>query len=77
MISWVTDPSRYHLGRDNDFDVVLIDTAGRMQDNEVCRRFDRQSLVEHLLNTSKCFSNFSFAPLRLTTITTHKQTLIT
>lgn len=23
-------------GRDNDFDVVLIDTAGRMQDNEVC-----------------------------------------
>jgi signal recognition particle receptor subunit alpha len=22
-------------GRDNDFDVVLIDTAGRMQDNEV------------------------------------------
>jgi len=22
--------------RDNDFDVVLIDTAGRMQDNEVC-----------------------------------------
>ena len=21
--------------RDNDFDVVLIDTAGRMQDNEV------------------------------------------
>ena len=25
------------LGRDNDFDVVLIDTAGRMQDNEVMR----------------------------------------
>jgi signal recognition particle receptor subunit alpha len=25
------------LGRDNDFDVVLIDTAGRMQDNEVIR----------------------------------------
>jgi signal recognition particle receptor subunit alpha len=24
------------LARDNDFDVVLIDTAGRMQDNEVC-----------------------------------------
>jgi signal recognition particle receptor subunit alpha len=24
------------LGRDNEFDVVLIDTAGRMQDNEVC-----------------------------------------
>ena len=24
-------------GRDNDFDVVLIDTAGRMQDNEVRR----------------------------------------
>lgn len=23
------------IGRDNDFDVVLIDTAGRMQDNEV------------------------------------------
>jgi flagellar biosynthesis GTPase FlhF len=23
------------LARDNDFDVVLIDTAGRMQDNEV------------------------------------------
>jgi len=22
--------------RDNNFDVVLIDTAGRMQDNEVC-----------------------------------------
>lgn len=25
--------------RANDFDVVLIDTAGRMQDNEVSRRF--------------------------------------
>lgn len=25
--------------RTNDFDVVLIDTAGRMQDNEVSRRF--------------------------------------
>lgn len=24
------------IARDNDFDVVLIDTAGRMQDNEVC-----------------------------------------
>ena len=23
------------LAKDNDFDVVLIDTAGRMQDNEV------------------------------------------
>lgn len=22
--------------KDNDFDIVLIDTAGRMQDNEVC-----------------------------------------
>lgn len=22
-------------GKDNDFDVILIDTAGRMQDNEV------------------------------------------
>jgi len=31
------DASR--LGRDNGFDVVLIDTAGRMQDNEVCRTF--------------------------------------
>ena len=27
------------LARDNDFDVVLIDTAGRMQDNEVCLHF--------------------------------------
>jgi hypothetical protein len=26
-----------HHGRENDFDVVLIDTAGRMQDNEVRR----------------------------------------
>jgi signal recognition particle receptor subunit alpha len=25
----------FPLGRDNNFDVVLIDTAGRMQDNEV------------------------------------------
>ena len=25
------------VARDNDFDVVLIDTAGRMQDNEVRR----------------------------------------
>ena len=28
----------FPLGRDNDFDVVLIDTAGRMQDNEVKRQ---------------------------------------
>lgn len=27
----------FPLGRDNSFDVVLIDTAGRMQDNEVIR----------------------------------------
>lgn len=26
------------IAQDNDFDVVLIDTAGRMQDNEVSRR---------------------------------------
>ena len=26
------------LGKEHDFDVVLIDTAGRMQDNEVCIR---------------------------------------
>jgi signal recognition particle receptor subunit alpha len=25
----------YHAAKENDFDVVLIDTAGRMQDNEV------------------------------------------
>lgn len=25
------------IAKDNDFDVVLIDTAGRMQDNEVSR----------------------------------------
>jgi signal recognition particle receptor subunit alpha len=31
--SLITDQSR--LARDQDFDVVLIDTAGRMQDNEV------------------------------------------
>lgn len=30
--SWI----RIFAARDNDFDVVLIDTAGRMQDNEVC-----------------------------------------
>lgn len=29
------NPSFLRIGRDNDFDVVLIDTAGRMQDNEV------------------------------------------
>lgn len=28
--------TRVLIARDNDFDVVLIDTAGRMQDNEVC-----------------------------------------
>ena len=28
--------TRILIARDNDFDVVLIDTAGRMQDNEVC-----------------------------------------
>lgn len=27
--------------KENDFDVVLIDTAGRMQDNEVCNLFIR------------------------------------
>lgn len=27
--------SNVHVARDHDFDVVLIDTAGRMQDNEV------------------------------------------
>jgi signal recognition particle receptor subunit alpha len=27
------------IARDNDFDIVLIDTAGRMQDNEVCVQF--------------------------------------
>ncbi len=27
------------IARDGDFDVVLIDTAGRMQDNEVCLHF--------------------------------------
>ena len=27
------------IAGDNDFDVVLIDTAGRMQDNEVCVHF--------------------------------------
>lgn len=26
------------LAKENDFDVVLIDTAGRMQDNEVSHR---------------------------------------
>lgn len=31
--------------RDNDFDVVLIDTAGRMQDNEVCCILDLASPV--------------------------------
>jgi len=31
--------------RDNDFDVVLIDTAGRMQDNEVRRSCVRLFLV--------------------------------
>jgi hypothetical protein len=29
------------IARDNDFDVVLIDTAGRMQDNEVCMHSSR------------------------------------
>ena len=28
--------THFVTARDNDFDVVLIDTAGRMQDNEVC-----------------------------------------
>jgi signal recognition particle GTPase len=27
------------VARDSDFDVVLIDTAGRMQDNEVRAQF--------------------------------------
>jgi signal recognition particle receptor subunit alpha len=33
---------RWYTARDNDFDVVLIDTAGRMQDNEV-----RINLLSH------------------------------
>jgi signal recognition particle receptor subunit alpha len=36
--------------RDNDFDVVLIDTAGRMQDNEVCAYLFRDSpSVTHIV----------------------------
>jgi signal recognition particle GTPase len=38
----------FSLGRDNDFDVVLIDTAGRMQDNEVIHqlvKYESQSLL--------------------------------
>ena len=33
-LATITDTS---TARDHDFDVVLIDTAGRMQDNEVRR----------------------------------------
>lgn len=34
----------FPLGRDNNFDVVLIDTAGRMQDNEVIRQLVKYEL---------------------------------
>lgn len=50
------------VGRDNEFDVVLIDTAGRMQDNEPlmralakvyifckCNSLKRLTLVQHSL----------------------------
>ena len=37
----------YIPARDNDFDVVLIDTAGRMQDNEVCHQL--LSIIETAL----------------------------
>lgn len=51
------------LAKDNDFDVVLIDTAGRMQDNEVsdgcvCRdqgtdtTFSKQPLMRALAKVS-------------------------
>jgi hypothetical protein len=35
VISYSTEALNSVVARDNDFDVVLIDTAGRMQDNEV------------------------------------------
>jgi hypothetical protein len=35
FISYSTEALNSVVARDNDFDVVLIDTAGRMQDNEV------------------------------------------
>jgi signal recognition particle receptor subunit alpha len=36
LFFWVHfDSGALYLAKDNDFDVVLIDTAGRMQDNEV------------------------------------------
>jgi hypothetical protein len=35
FISYSTEALNTVVARDNDFDVVLIDTAGRMQDNEV------------------------------------------
>ena len=33
---WIS-PERASVAKDNNFEVVLIDTAGRMQDNEVGR----------------------------------------
>ena len=41
-----------YLARDNDFDVVLIDTAGRMQDNEVCVNFFRFWNSNRLIKSS-------------------------
>jgi signal recognition particle GTPase len=42
-VCWQSDISSLHaqdpfVARDNDFDVVLVDTAGRMQDNEPLMR---------------------------------------
>ena len=34
-IIYSTEALTGNIAKDNDFDVVLIDTAGRMQDNEV------------------------------------------
>ena len=37
-IIYSTEALTSNIAKDSDFDVVLIDTAGRMQDNEVCIR---------------------------------------
>lgn len=42
------------LAKDNDFDVVLIDTAGRMQDNEVSGTVSRVISCVNVIQSLSC-----------------------
>ena len=56
------------LAKDNDFDVVLIDTAGRMQDNEVsdvlCERHAFLSSFDPAFNASVSKGKFTYVSPR-------------